>query len=103
MHRILALKFAAWLDPGFEVWVFKTIDQLLYPEFNALRTATLEKVKYKNELESKKKALLEKHPEDFREFLELEEKLNQAEKTRNKALRSNLKQLTLDFQTINPN
>jgi len=29
MHRILALKFAAWLDPKFEVWVFSTIDQIL--------------------------------------------------------------------------
>jgi hypothetical protein len=29
MHRILALKFAAWLDPDFEVWVYLTIDQLL--------------------------------------------------------------------------
>lgn len=30
MHRIVALKFAAWLDPLFEVWVFKTIDEILF-------------------------------------------------------------------------
>lgn len=29
MHRVLALKFAAWLDPAFELWVYVTIDQLL--------------------------------------------------------------------------
>ena len=29
MHRVLALKFAAWLDANFEVWVYWTIDQIL--------------------------------------------------------------------------
>ncbi len=29
MHRILALKFAAWLDPEFELWVYSTIDSIL--------------------------------------------------------------------------
>jgi len=30
MHRILALKFAAWLSPKFEVWVYSTIERLLF-------------------------------------------------------------------------
>ena len=30
MHRVLALKFAAWLDPYFEVWVYTTIEELLF-------------------------------------------------------------------------
>ena len=30
MHRILALKFAAWLDPAFELWVYCTIETLLF-------------------------------------------------------------------------
>ena len=30
MHRILALKFAAWLDSDFEVWVYSTIENLLF-------------------------------------------------------------------------
>ena len=30
MHRILALKFAAWLNPEFELWVYSTIDKLLF-------------------------------------------------------------------------
>ena len=30
MHRVLALKFAAWLDPDFEVWVCSTIETLLF-------------------------------------------------------------------------
>jgi hypothetical protein len=30
MHRILALKFAAWLNPAFELWVYATIENLLF-------------------------------------------------------------------------
>jgi len=30
MHRVLALKFAAWLNSDFELWVYSTIDELLF-------------------------------------------------------------------------
>jgi hypothetical protein len=30
MHRILALKFAAWLNPAFELWVYTQIEELLF-------------------------------------------------------------------------
>jgi hypothetical protein len=29
-HRILALKFAAWLDPKFELWVHSKIEEVLF-------------------------------------------------------------------------
>ena len=28
MHRILALKFAAWINPKFELWIYSTIERL---------------------------------------------------------------------------
>lgn len=34
MHRILALKFAAWLNPRFELWVYATIDKLMFGHLN---------------------------------------------------------------------
>ncbi len=37
MHRVLALKFASWLDPEFELWVYSTIDQILFGEFHELK------------------------------------------------------------------
>ena len=38
MHRVLALKFAAWLDPKFEFWVFSTIEEILFGnQFKAVR------------------------------------------------------------------
>lgn len=33
MHRILAIKFAAWLDPAFELWVYTTIDKILFEHY----------------------------------------------------------------------
>mgnify|MGYP000086091200 CR=1 FL=1 len=30
MHRVLALKFAAWLNPAFEIWVYSTIERILF-------------------------------------------------------------------------
>jgi len=32
MHRKLALKFAAWLSPEFELWVYDHIEQLLFTD-----------------------------------------------------------------------
>src|SRR5680860_1429072 len=32
-HRLLALKFAAWLDPVFEVWVYLTIEQIKFGHY----------------------------------------------------------------------
>lgn len=33
MHRVLALKFAAWLNPDFELWVYSTIDKILFGSY----------------------------------------------------------------------
>lgn len=30
MHRVLAIKFAAWLNPDFEIWVYSTIERILF-------------------------------------------------------------------------
>lgn len=96
MHRILALKFAAWLDPYFEVWVFQTLDQILFGHYKAIQTATIEKIKAEQALEAKKKELLESNP-DFEEFLELEGKLSAEDKKRLKAIKESLKQTRMDF------
>ncbi len=96
MHRILALKFAAWLDPDFEVWVFMTIDKIILGHYKEQKEATSEKLKAERELELKKQELIEKYPE-FLDFLEIEGKVNDAEKRRLKAIRDSVKQLKLDL------
>ena len=70
MHRVLALKFAAWLSPDFEVWVYSTIEKLLFGkhverEHSFERTLTLQKEM--NMLKDKPN----KTGEDFERYLEI--------------------------------
>ena len=70
MHRVLALKFAAWLSPDFEVWVYSTIEKLLFGkhverEHSFERTLTLQKEM--NMLKDKPN----KTGEDFERYVEI--------------------------------
>jgi hypothetical protein len=74
MHRILALKFAAWLNPDFEVWVYLTIDKLLFGkhaerEKSFERTIALQKEK-ENIINNPTRTV-----EDFNRYLEIENQL----------------------------
>lgn len=51
MHRVLALKFAAWLDPGFELWVYRTIDNIIYGEYRLLRREMRESAERRNRIQ----------------------------------------------------
>lgn len=42
MHRVLALKFAAWLNADFELWVYMTIENLLFGAYREVDSLTVE-------------------------------------------------------------
>lgn len=74
MHRVLALKFAAWLSPAFELWVYATIEGLLFGshverEQSLRRTIALQREQ--GELKSKP----HKTGDDFERYLEIERAL----------------------------
>lgn len=96
MHRVLALKFAAWLDSDFEVWVFSTIDEIIYGHYKDHRDATLEKLHVKEELARKKTELLRENPE-LHDFFVLQQRADQADRRRTTALRKATAQLELLF------
>lgn len=50
MHRVLALKFAAWLNPKFELWVYTTIDELLFGHFRRMEESLKQSAKRKNRM-----------------------------------------------------
>jgi KilA-N domain len=60
MNRILALKFAAWLDPNFEVWVYHTIDVIM---FGTMREDALTKAKAETKREVLHQKLLRENPD----------------------------------------
>lgn len=52
MHRILALKFAAWLNPTFELWVYSTIDKILFDYYKRLEESLKQSAQRKNRIET---------------------------------------------------
>jgi len=50
-HRILALKFAAWLDPAFEVWVYSAIEHILFGDYKKHDQAVIDNLQFEKELE----------------------------------------------------
>lgn len=99
MHRILALKFAAWLNPAFELWVYITIDNLINQHFKDEREALLMKLGAKERKEQKRKELkqLYGHIPQLIEYFELEEEEKEAERRRKKSIAAQVQQLKLEL------
>lgn len=97
MHRILALEFAGWLDARFKVWVWKQVDKIILGHYREVKSAVYEKLAAEKALEFKRVQLLKENPA-FVEFLELEGKLTESEKKRQKALKASMDQIKLEFQ-----
>jgi len=74
MHRTVALKFAAWLDPFFEVWVFKTIEEILYSYSKELDESIARTVLIQMELDKMEKKP-DKSGEDFEEYIKLKNQM----------------------------
>lgn len=75
MHRILALKFAAWLNSDFEVWVYSTIDNLLFGNKVIQINEILEDKKYIQELYQRRDVLIEDKKSIAAEIKEINNKL----------------------------
>ena len=74
MHRILALKFAAWLDPKFDLWVWATVEYLLFGHYEGVDNSLRESAKRKREIEALRKKLYDSDTYKDLEKLEGEEK-----------------------------
>jgi hypothetical protein len=90
MHRVLALKFAAWLSPKFELWVFVTIDHILFGNLKKMETMLKESAGRRVRLNQLMSSLLA-NPD----FLELQ-KL-QIEERQGAYLRSKMSKKQRDF------
>jgi hypothetical protein len=98
MHRQLALKFAAWLSPEFEFWVWKTIDEILYGHFKKVQEIENQnRIKQQQLEELRRKLLLEN--EDYNRLLTLELEIKHSSSLRKK---HSLKQMELFREMIKP-
>lgn len=80
MHRVLGLKFAAWLNSDFELWVYYTIDQIINEEFGEMREykESLEVLKKEEkEIERKYNTIVNKlmNNQSFIKYLDLDKQL----------------------------
>lgn len=93
MHRLLALRFAAWLDAEFELWIYITIDQILFGHYKEHWEAHAMQEEAKEKMNIIKSKLLLKggKPETFAEYFENLEISKKAGLIKSKAIRSQLK------------
>lgn len=94
MHRILALKFAAWLNPDFEIWVYSTIDNLLFGSYLDDEKNLKEIARIQTQI-SQKEQFLTTHPIQQ----EIEE-LKKAEQKQKKLLELRKKERINNFKSI---
>lgn len=87
MHRLLALKFAAWLSPEFEVWVFSMIDEIMFGSLKDYRDAMKKEAELKS-LKPRLKQNLLSNPceENVIAYFENEEGIYDCQSQRRKAL-----------------
>jgi hypothetical protein len=99
MHRTVAIKFAAWLDPYFELWIYKTIDEILFGYSREYDQSIERAVKLTHELKILTKKT-DKDIKDFDRFLMLSDQLT-AEKTHRANLtRSRFSEIYRDIKPV---
>lgn len=92
MHEVLALKFAAWLDVEFEMWVYKTIQELLFGHYKKHWQAHAIQEQAKIEKEKIKQIILTNPtPELVAQYFEEENKEKNAGKDKTKAIKNQIK------------
>ena len=95
--RILALKFAAWLDTKFELWVFSTIDEILFGDYLKHQNAIEATLRAEAELLVLENRLAQ--DPNFKRILELQEFIKTKDSEKRKALAAKKAQMKLDFKT----
>jgi len=91
MHRVLALKFAAWLNSDFEVWVYITIDKLLYEFAREIEDSINETVMLSRKKDDLKNKLAKRDPECM-EYFAIEQKLINARTRRSNATKNKFRE-----------
>ena len=91
MHRLLALKFAAWLDVEFEIWIYNTIDSILFGHYKKHWEAHAKQEEAKIKMdELKKQILTAPTPELVAQYFDCEKEQQNALSQKKKALKHQL-------------
>lgn len=92
MHRLLALKFAQWLDMSFELWVIKTIEEIIFGNYQKHWEAHARQEEAKIKMQKiKKDMLINPTTELVASYFEWERELKAAQNDKVKAIKNQLK------------
>lgn len=91
-NKRLALKFAAWLSPEFEYWVYSTIDDIVFGNYKKHWEAHAMQEQAKEDMQRLKQVILE-NPclENVQAYFEAEENFRSAKSLKSQAIRNQLK------------
>ena len=92
MHRIIALDFASWLDVDFKIWVYSTIEDILFGNYKRHWDAHIKQEQTKEEMESIKLRLITNPTtEDVVRYFQLEQVYKNCSAEKAKAIKSQYK------------
>jgi len=92
MHRVLALKFAAWLNPAFELWVYSTIEKILFGKYVEREQSFERTVKLQKEMNN----LIEKPDktgQDFERYLAIGRELGKERSVRKSLTKESINEM----------
>lgn len=92
MHEVLALKFAAWLDVDFELWVYKKIQNLVFGNYKKHWDAHQQQIQAEEELKLiKEKLYISPDVDLVKKYFETETAIQKAKSKKRKAIANQLK------------
>ncbi|MFK5855245.1 MAG: KilA-N domain-containing protein [Bacteroidota bacterium] len=98
-HRLLAYKFAAWLSPKFEIWVYMQIDKILFTYAKTLEETISDTVRLQKEIETKKEELREST--GYIELEKLQTQLKNSKSKRTNSTKKKFKEATEAYNLFN--
>lgn len=91
-NRRLALKFAAWMDPEFEYWVYSKIDEVMFGNYKKHWDAHAAQEKAKIRMETiKQKILTEPTIKLVQQYFDVEAEIKEARKQKTAAIKNQLR------------
>jgi|AntRauTorckE5430_2_1112549.scaffolds.fasta_scaffold03334_7 hypothetical protein len=92
MDEMVALKFAAWLDVDFEIWVYSCIQDILFGNYKKHWEAHARQEEAKQKMEIIKVQIIENPTSEMViEYFERESQFKQAKNAKTKAIQNQLK------------
>jgi hypothetical protein len=94
MNRLLALKFAAWHDVDFEIWIYSTIEKIIFGYYKEHWIAHQKQEKAKMKMEEyKRKLILNASEENVINYFEAQEDYQNAKSMKQRAMLNQYKLL----------